>query len=214
MEELKRPKLPIHRVEFHEITKKGVEHGVAHPRKLDDNLYDAQRARRVLDRIVGYDVSALVWSKLAFGLSAGRVQSVALRLIVDLGSAGGPVGLITYMRTDSLRVSEDAIQELRVKIAELYGADHLPEQPNRYKAKKNAQEAHEAIRPTSMELPPESIRKHLKDEQYKLYKLIWDRFVASQMSPAVYDQTGVDIEATVTKKGAHATYGLRASGRV
>jgi len=83
MEELKRPKLPIHRVEFHEITKKGVEHGVAHPRKLDDNLYDAQRARRVLDRIVGYDVSALVWSKLAFGLSAGRVQSVALRLIVD-----------------------------------------------------------------------------------------------------------------------------------
>src|SRR5215470_15894556 len=83
MEELKRPKLPIHRVEFHEITKKSVEHGVSHPRKLDDHLYDAQRARRVLDRIVGYDVSALVWSKLAFGLSAGRVQSVALRLIVD-----------------------------------------------------------------------------------------------------------------------------------
>ena len=83
MEELKRPKLPIQRVEFHEITKKGVEHGVEHPRKLDENLYDAQRARRVLDRIVGYDVSALVWSKLAFGLSAGRVQSVALRLIVD-----------------------------------------------------------------------------------------------------------------------------------
>src|SRR6185436_19062197 len=83
MEELKRPKLPIRRVEFFEITKKGVDHGVAHPRKLDGNLYDAQRARRVLDRIVGYDVSALVWSKLAFGLSAGRVQSVALRLIVD-----------------------------------------------------------------------------------------------------------------------------------
>src|SRR5262245_37285759 len=83
MEELKRPKLPIHRVEFYEITKKGGDHGVAHPRKLDDNLYDAQRARRVLDRIVGYDVSALVWKKLAFGLSAGRVQSVALRLIVD-----------------------------------------------------------------------------------------------------------------------------------
>src|SRR3954447_11598959 len=83
MEELKRPKLPIHRVEFHEITKKGVQHGVDHPRKLDVHLYDAQRCRRVLDRIVGYDVSALVWSKLAFGLSAGRVQSVALRLIVD-----------------------------------------------------------------------------------------------------------------------------------
>jgi DNA topoisomerase-1 len=334
MEELKRPKLPIHRVEFHEITKKGVEHGVAHPRKLDDNLYDAQRARRVLDRIVGYDVSALVWSKLAFGLSAGRVQSVALRLIVDrereieafvpeeywnvgvalvgqkrpslvarlvsadgekfevkndatatvvrgglesaqyvvekitrreqrrkapapystsklqqdgtsylrfttkrtmqiaqglyegvdLGKDGGPVGLITYMRTDSLRVGEDAIQSLREHIAGKYGADHLPEKPNYYKAKKNAQEAHEAIRPTSLEFPPDSIRKHLKDEQYKLYKLIWERFVASQMAPAVYDQTSVDIDATVgaagkSKKSAdgvpgHAKYGLRATGRV
>ncbi len=325
MEELKRPKLPIHRVEFHEITKKGVEHGVAHPRKLDDNLYDAQRARRVLDRIVGYDVSALVWKKLAFGLSAGRVQSVALRLIVDrereieafvpeeywnvgvglvgqrrpsfvgrllsadgekfevknestatqvrgdlegaryavtkitrreqkrkapapystsklqqdatsylrfttkrtmqiaqglyegvdLGKDGGPVGLITYMRTDSLRVSEDAIQEVRAKIARTYGEDHLPQTPNYYRAKKNAQEAHEAIRPTSMDLPPDSIRKHLKDEQYKLYKLIWDRFVASQMSPAVYDQTSVDIDASVTRKApAHKAYGLRVTGRV
>jgi DNA topoisomerase-1 len=331
MEELKRPKLPIQRVEFHEITKKGIEHGVSHPRKLDDHLYDAQRARRVLDRIVGYDVSALVWSKLAFGLSAGRVQSVALRLIVDrereieafvpeeywnvgvallgqkrpsflgrlvsengeklevkneatatrvredllqasyrvakitrreqrrkapapystsklqqdatsylrfttkrtmqiaqglyegvdLGKDGGPVGLITYMRTDSLRVSEDAITAVRETIAHTYGKDHLPETPNRYKAKKNAQEAHEAIRPTSMELPPDSIRKHLKDEQYKLYKLIWQRFVASQMSPAVYDQTSVDIEAAVGEKkskngngGAKRTYGLRASGRV
>jgi len=332
MEELKRPKLPIHRVEFHEITKKGVEHGVSHPRKLDDHLYDAQRARRVLDRIVGYDVSALVWSKLAFGLSAGRVQSVALRLIVDrereieafipeeywnvgvglvgqkrpnfvgrlvsadgekfevknaataavvraglesakysvakitkreqkrkapapystsklqqdatsylrfttkrtmqiaqglyegvdLGKDGGPVGLITYMRTDSLRVSEDAIQELRVHIGRKYGDDHLPEKPNYYKAKKNAQEAHEAIRPTSLEFPPDSIRKHLKDEQYKLYKLIWERFVASQMAPAVYDQTSVDIDAAVApaskpKKGAevpgHDKYGLRATGR-
>jgi DNA topoisomerase-1 len=329
MEELKRPKLPIHRVEFHEITKKGVDHGVAHPRKLDDHLYDAQRARRVLDRIVGYDVSALVWSKLAFGLSAGRVQSVALRLIVDrereieafvpeeywnigvglvgqkrpsffarfvseageklevkdgttatrvkddlqrasfavtkitkreqkrkapapystsklqqdatsylrfttkrtmqiaqglyegvdLGKDGGAVGLITYMRTDSLRVSEDAIQELRGWVAKTYGADHLPETPNYYRAKKNAQEAHEAIRPTSMDLPPDSIKKHLKDEQYKLYKLIWQRFIASQMAPAVYDQTGVDIEAAVVdgnKKngGARRVYGLRASGRV
>jgi len=333
MEELKRPKLPIHRVEFHEITKKGVQHGVSNPRKLDDNLYDAQRARRVLDRIVGYDVSALVWSKLAFGLSAGRVQSVALRLIVDrereieafvpeeywnvgvallgqkrpsflarlvsadgeklevkneatatvvrsglegasyavakitrreqkrkapapystsklqqdatsylrfttkrtmqiaqglyegvdLGKDGGPVGLITYMRTDSLRVSEDAIQEVRTHIGRKYGDDHLPEKPNYYKAKKNAQEAHEAIRPTSLEFPPDSIRKHLKDEQYKLYKLIWERFVASQMSPAVYDQTSVDIDATVAatakpKKrtdgaAAHDKYGLRATGR-
>ncbi|MET0594798.1 MAG: type I DNA topoisomerase, partial [Polyangiaceae bacterium] len=332
MEELKRPKLPISRVEFHEITKKGVEHGVSHPRKLDDHLYDAQRARRVLDRIVGYDVSALVWSKLAFGLSAGRVQSVALRLIVDrereieafvpeeywnvgvglvgkkrpsfvarlvsadgeklevkdgataevvrvglqgakyavakvtkreqkrkapapystsklqqdatsylrftakrtmqiaqglyegvdLGKDGGPVGLITYMRTDSLRVSEDAVTQVREHIGKKYGEDHLPAKPNEYKAKKNAQEAHEAIRPTSLEFPPDSIRKHLKDEQYKLYKLIWERFVASQMAPAVYDQTSVDIDATVAasdkpKKGApvagHDVYGMRATGR-
>ncbi len=332
MEELKRPKLPISRVEFHEITKKGVEHGVSNPRKLNDNLYDAQRARRVLDRIVGYDVSALVWKQLAFGLSAGRVQSVALRLIVDrereieafvpeeywnvgasligkkkpnfvarlvsadgekievkngavaavvqsglqgakytvakitrreqrrkapapystsklqqdgtsylrfttkrtmqiaqglyegvdLGKDGGPVGLITYMRTDSLRVSDDAVAQVREHIGKTYGDDHLPEKPNVYKAKKNAQEAHEAIRPTSLEFPPDSIRKHLKDEQYKLYKLIWERFVASQMSPAVYDQTSVDIDAAVApadkpKKGAevpgHDTYGLRATGR-
>ena len=326
MEELKRPKLPIHRVEFHEITKKGVDHGVSHPRKLDDHLYDAQRCRRVLDRIVGYDVSALVWSKLAFGLSAGRVQSVALRLIVDrereieafipeeywnigsaligqkkpsfvgrlvtadgeklevkdgtlaarvraglesarykvakitkreqrrkapspystsklqqdatsylrfttkrtmqiaqglyegvdLGKDGGPVGLITYMRTDSLRVSDDAIAEVRLKIARLFGEDHLPDKPNIYKAKKNAQEAHEAIRPTSLEFPPDTIKKYLKDEQYKVYKLIWERFVASQMAPAVYDQTSVDIEATVTINGGspHRKYGLRVSGRV
>jgi DNA topoisomerase-1 len=350
-EEIKRPKLPIRRVEFHEITKKGVEHGVNNPRALDDNLYDAQRARRVLDRIVGYDVSALVWSKLAFGLSAGRVQSVALRLIVDrereieafvpeeywnvgvaltkrpagktpsfaarlvsadgekievkngqvaavvraglehsrykvakigrreqkrhapapystsklqqdatsylrfttkrtmqiaqglyegvdLGKDGGPVGLITYIRTDSVRVSEDAIAQVREYIGKQFGPTHLPEKPNVYKAKKNAQEAHEAIRPTSLELHPNVVKKHLKDEQYKLYKLIWERFVASQMAPAVYDQTSVDIEATVegsangrpnggaaAKNGGNGAngheevpsyekYGLRVSGRV
>ena len=120
---------------------------------------------------------------------------------VDLGKELGTVGLITYMRTDSLRVSDDAVQAVRETIAETYGEDHLPAKPNEYRAKKNAQEAHEAIRPTSLELDPESIKKYLKDEQYKLYKLIWDRFLASQMSPAVYDQTGVDIEATVTPRG-------------
>jgi DNA topoisomerase-1 len=325
-EELKRPNLDMQRVEFHEITKKGVEHGVAHPRRLDAHLYDAQRARRVLDRIVGYDVSALVWSKLAFGLSAGRVQSVALRLIVDrereidafvpdeywnigaallgkqkpsfvarlvgadgeklevksgdkaatvkkqldtasyrvakiarreqkrnapapyttsklqqdatsylrfttkrtmqiaqglyegidLGKDGGPVGLITYMRTDSVRVSNDAIAEVRDHIAARFGQDHLPEKPNAFKSKKSAQEAHEAIRPTSLEFAPEVVRKHLKEEQYKLYKLIWNRFVGSQMAPALYDQTSVDIEATPTTNGAgsHRSYTLRASGRV
>lgn len=324
-QEIKSPKLKLSRVEFHEITKKGVEHGVNNPRELDENLYDAQRARRVLDRIVGYDVSALVWSKLAFGLSAGRVQSVALRLIVDrereieafipeeywnigvalralagpsfqtkLASAdgeklevhegetaaavrrdlqaaryevakvarreqkrnppapyttsklqqdgtnylhygakrtmqiaqalyegvdlkrdGGPVGLITYMRTDSTRVSNDAIDEVRGVIAKRYGKAFLPSSPNVYRSKKSAQDAHEAIRPTSVELHPESVRKHLKEEQYRLYKMIWNRFVASQMTPAVYDRTTVDIDATPTRADkAHASYGVRATGRV
>jgi DNA topoisomerase-1 len=325
-EELNSGKKTAKRVEFHEITKKGVEYGVAHPRELDKHLYDAQRARRVLDRIVGYDVSALVWSKLAFGLSAGRVQSVALRLIVDrereieafvpeeywncgaalaadsrngsgehpflarlvarndeklavkhadeanavrrglegaryvvakvtkserkrhppapyttsklqqdsvnrlgfgakramqiaqglyegvdLGKDGGSVGLITYMRTDSVRLSPDAVNAAREHIVATYGAEWVPAQPNVFKSKKNAQDAHEAIRPTALELTPESVRRHLKDDQFKLYKLIWDRFLASQMTPAVYDQTSVDIEAVATDKTA---YGLRASGRV
>ncbi|XXY51593.1 type I DNA topoisomerase [Sorangium sp. So ce269] len=327
-EEIKNPRLKVARVEFHEITKKGVDHGVHNPRKLDENLYDAQRARRVLDRIVGYDVSALVWSKLAFGLSAGRVQSVALRLIVDrereveafvpeeywniavglaaasppqrapfvakLASAdgkklevtngevaakvradletagyrvakvvrreqkrnppapyttsklqqdatnylhfgakrtmqiaqalyegidlkrdGGPVGLITYMRTDSTRVSDDAIAEVRGVVAKRYGKEFVPERPNVYKSKKNAQDAHEAIRPTSVEIHPDSIKKHLKDEQYKLYKLIWNRFVASQMNPAVYDRTTVEIDATPTLAApAYRSYLARASGRI
>ncbi len=322
-EELKSPKRETKRVEFHEITKKGVEYGVSHPRQLDEHLYDAQRARRVLDRIVGYDVSALVWSKLAFGLSAGRVQSVALRLIVDrereieafvpeeywncgaglsakdgveppfvarlasrrgekiavkngdeaavvrrhlegasyrvvkvtkserkrhppapyttsklqqdavnrlgfgakramqiaqglyegvdLGKDGGSVGLITYMRTDSTRLSPDAVNAAREHIAGRYGAPFVPAQPNVFKSKKNAQDAHEAVRPTSLDLPPEAVRRHLRDDQFKLYKMIWERFVASQMTPAVYDQTSVDIDAAAADGTA---YGLRASGRV
>jgi DNA topoisomerase-1 len=326
-EELKPARKATKRVEFHEITKKGVEYGVSHPRELDKHLYDAQRARRVLDRIVGYDVSALVWSKLAFGLSAGRVQSVALRLIVDrereieafvpeeywncgaalapsgrtngagehpfvarlasrageklavknadeaaqvrrhlegaryqvakvtrserkrnppapyttsklqqdavnrlgfgakrtmqiaqglyegidLGKDGGAVGLITYMRTDSTRLSPDAVNAARDFVGRTYGHEWVPAQPNVFKSKKNAQEAHEAIRPTSLELPPESVRRHLKDDQFKVYKLIWDRFVASQMTPAVYDQTTVEVDATCEDG---TMYGLRASGRV
>jgi len=314
------------RVEFHEITKTGVQRGVATPRKLNRHLYDAQRARRVLDRIVGYDVSALVWSKLAFGLSAGRVQSVALRLIVDrereieafvpeeywnigatlakavkngapskqpfatrlaqengkkvevkdgvnaarikkdlesatfrvakitkserkrkptgpyttsklqqdavnrlgfgakrtmqiaqglyegvdLGKDGGTVGLITYMRTDSTRVSPDALAAVREYVTEKYGKESVPAEPNVFKSKKNAQDAHEAIRPTSLEHTPDHVRKHLKDDQFKLYKLIWDRFVASQMKDAIYDQTSVEIEA----KAKDASYMLRTSGRI
>jgi DNA topoisomerase I len=324
MEELQRPDLNVRRVEFEEITKKGVQRGLDNPRDLDQNLYDAQRCRRVLDRIVGYDVSALVWSKLAFGLSAGRVQSVALRLIVerereieafvpeeywnvgvtlkgkakssfnarltkadgeklevkdgtlaaqvkdeltnasykianvtqreqkrnatapyttskiqqdatsylrfttkrtmsiaqklyegiDLKKDGGLVGLITYMRTDSVRVSPDAIIEARTYIENTHGKQFLPAQPNVFKSRKDAQEAHEAIRPTSLEYTPAKVRKYLTDEQYKLYKLVWDRFLASQMAPAVYDQTGIDIEATCKAGSKHKVLGLRASGKV
>lgn len=324
-EELGRKGLDVARVEFEEITKKGVAKGLEHPRELDAKLYDAQRARRVLDRIVGYDVSALVWNKLAFGLSAGRVQSVALRLIVerereieafvpveywnvavplktergavfqarfvtldgekievsnaeqagslhaDLDSAkyrvaqvtrreqkrnapapyttsklqqdasshlrfaakrtmsiaqklyegvdlkkdGGPVGLITYMRTDSVRVSVDAIEDVRRHIDAEFGPKFVPAKPNVFKSRKDAQEAHEAIRPTSLEFTPELVKKHLTEEQFKLYKLIWDRFVASQMSHALYDQTGVDIEAIPTRADAGSQrIGLRASGKV
>jgi DNA topoisomerase-1 len=327
-EELTGKPLKAKRVEFHEITKNGVLKGVASPRALDKNLYDAQRARRVLDRIVGYDVSALVWSKLAFGLSAGRVQSVALRLIVDhereieafvpveywnigaqltklvkanggapkkvpfatrlsqengkkievtdgttaarvkadlesatfrvakvttserkrkpyapyttsklqqdavnrlgfgakrtmqvaqglyegvdLGKELGTVGLITYMRTDSTRVSPEALQGARDYATEKYGADSIPKEPNVFKSKKNSQDAHEAIRPTSLDYPPDAVRKHLKDEQFKLYKLIWERFIASQMKDAIFDQTSIDIEA----KAKASAYTLRASGRV
>lgn len=322
------PKAEIKRVLFNEITKKGVLEGIAHPRDLDANLYEAQRTRRVLDRIGGYPLSSLLWNKFTFGLSAGRVQTPALRLIVDrqrerdafvpqnywlvsaqlvgssepsfeaslatidgkslekIGSrlaatsepqaarckadldkatyrvvsvkkretkrkAPAPyttsklqqdassrlrmspkrtmsvaqklyegvtigrgknaeiVGLITYMRTDSTRLSDDAVRECREYVEKTYGKSSLPEQPNIFKTKKqNVQDAHEAIRPTRMDLPPEAVEKYLAPEQLKLYKLIWNRFVACQMAPAVYDQTRVEIEATANGR----TYGLRASG--
>jgi DNA topoisomerase-1 len=320
----------IERVLFEEITKRGVKEGLEHPRALDSNLYEAQRTRRVLDRIGGYPLSSLLWKKLAFGLSAGRVQTPALRIIVDrqhqrdafvpvdywlvdarlkgtkphsfhasLQSVDGKkldkvgsrlaatneedanvyladlkaadyrvkaitkrkasrkapapyttsklqqdaanrlsmppkrtmriaqqlyegitlgrgknaetVGLITYMRTDSTRLSPDAVNEGRAYIAKKFGKEFVPEKPNVFKSKKqNVQDAHEAIRPTRLDLPPEEVSKYLTDPQRKLYKLIWDRFIASQMTPAVFDQTGVEIEATAKKR----TYGLRASGSV
>ena len=321
------PGVPCERVLFNEITKKGVSEGVAHPRELDGALYEAQRTRRVLDRIGGYPLSSLLWKKLAFGLSAGRVQTPALRIIVDrqteieafipqdywpvdvqligqkrpgfsahlenvngekleriasrpaattehdsnryvadlkvatyrvakitrreqkrhapapyttsklqqdastrLGMApkramriaqtlyegvelgkGELVGLITYMRTDSVRLSDDAVTEARAFIDATFGATALPAKPIVYKSKKaNVQDAHEAIRPSRMDLPPESVRKDLKDEQFRLYKLIWDRFIACQMVPAVYDQTSVDIEGLAN----NTRYGLRASGSI
>ncbi len=332
MEEVKKANkdAAVQRVLFNEITKKGVHEGLDHPRELDGHLYEAQRTRRVLDRIGGYPLSSLLWRKLAFGLSAGRVQTPALRLIVDRQSAIeafvprdywlveaallGPtkpqltaslvevlgeklekvssrsaatsehdatryvtdlkkasyrvakvtrreqkrrapapyttsklqqdastrlgmapkrtmsvaqglyegiqlgrgkdaetVGLITYMRTDSTRLSADAVQDCRAYVQKTYGPEAVPEQPNVWKTKKqNVQDAHEAIRPTRMDLPPDEVRKYLKDDQLRLYKLIWDRFVACQMTPAVYDLTMVDIEAMVEGR----SYGLRASGSI
>ncbi len=295
----------IQRVTFNEITKKAVQEAFKHPREIDRNLVDAQQTRRVLDRLVGYQVSPLLWDKVRRGLSAGRVQTVALRLIVerereikafqkveywtmDAHLAGpkppafdarfvganpeknlipneeeakrieellkaatwkvasvdkkerrrnptapfttskfqqdasrklrfsvkrammiaqrlyegvdvgeeGTVGLITYMRTDSTRVSPDAVTEVREYIANEFGGKYLPESANAYASKqKGAQEAHEAIRPTSAARNPESVKKYLQEDEYKVYKLIWQRFVASQMMPAVFDQTTVDISA-------------------
>jgi DNA topoisomerase I len=311
--------IPIHRVTFNEITSKAVKAAFEHPRDIDWNLVDAQTTRRVLDRIVGYQISPLLWDKVRRGLSAGRVQTVALRLIVEREreikafekkeywtidahlSAGKPpafdarfigidgektevpneeeatrirkaaekavwtvrsvekkerrrnalapfitsklqqdasrklrfsvkrvmmiaqrlyegvelgdeglVGLITYMRTDSTRVSADALAEVREMIASNFGNEYLPEKPNTFKSKKeNTQDAHEAIRPTSVVRHPDSIKQYLHEDEFKVYNLIWQRFVASQMMPALFDQTSVDIEAK-----ADRAYNFRVTGSV
>jgi DNA topoisomerase-1 len=310
----------IYRVMFNEITKKAIQKAFETPGQVNVHLVDAQQARRVLDRLVGYKISPLLWDKVRRGLSAGRVQTVALRLIVErereirafvkkeywtidvdlaakksplltarlirrneqtpevgsqqaadeviaqldgadyiVKSVGtrekkrnpvapfitstlqqessrklrfsvkrtmmlaqrlyegielgkeGAVGLITYMRTDSTRVSEDALKDARDYIAERYGKDFLPPSANIYKSKKDAQDAHEAIRPTSMAYAPDLMEKHLAEDEMKLYRLIWNRFVASQMMPALYDQTTIDVSA----KGRNAAdYVFRATGSV
>ena len=305
----------IFRVTFNEITPKAIRAAFDHPRQVNADLVDAQQARRVLDRIVGYKISPLLWDKVRRGLSAGRVQTVALRLIVereleirafipqeywsihamlDAGEpplfeaklskykgedieihnqegadailaavnkakwevasvnqkekrrnppppfttsklqqaaynrlrytakrtmalaqrlyegvelgAEGSVALITYMRTDSVNVSQDALAQVRELIPERFGSNYLPEKPNYYKSKKDAQEAHEAVRPTEVSRAPEDVRKYLDDDLFKLYQLIWQRFVASQMLPAVFDQTSIDISA--------GDYTFRATGSV
>jgi len=296
----------VHRVLLHEITEKAIKQAIANPGRLDQHLFEAQQARRVLDRLVGYKVSPLLWEKVKRGISAGRVQSVALRIIVEreiereafraeeywtldahleaqnppsfkarlyshkdqridnkayklpeaearaiiaecehqpfsvskierkevrrspappfitsrlqqeaarrlyyapsrtmkiaqrlyegmeLGDQGA-VGLITYMRTDSPRVSDDALAAVREHIEARYGKDYLPGRPNMYRSGKSAQEAHEAIRPTSLERDPESMAHYLQKDELALYTLIYNRFVSSQMNPAVYDRTTVDI---------------------
>jgi DNA topoisomerase I len=303
------------RVRFNEITQKAIKAAFEKPTQVDEHLVDAQQARRVLDRIVGYKVSPLLWDKVRRGLSAGRVQTVALRLIVErerevrafvpkeywtihaLLAAGEPpafeaklskykgedleipdeaeaqrvvaavehaiwqvtnvtqkekrrnapppfttsklqqaaynrlrytakrtmmlaqrlyegvelgdegsVALITYMRTDSVRVSNEALGQVRDQIGASYGEKYLPEKPNFFKSKKEAQEAHEAIRPTEVSRTPESVRPFLEPDMFKLYQMIWQRFVASQMVPAVFDQTTIDVSA--------ADYTFRASGSV
>ena len=294
------------RVTFNEITKKVVQESIQEPREIDQDLVDAQQARRILDRIVGYELSPLLWKKIRRGLSAGRVQSVATRMVDDrdreieafqpeeywtldakllgeeakkipfaaryhgkngkkaeLKSADeveavvhetenapflvktvkrtdkhrspsppfttstmqqeasrklsmtprrtmaiaqqlyegvdiegeGTVGLITYMRTDSLRLSEEALSSVRGFIQGRYGKDYCPAKPIHYKAKANAQDAHEAIRPSNVNWTPEQVKKDLTNEQYRLYRLIWSRFVACQMSNAVYDSVSVEVEA-------------------
>jgi DNA topoisomerase-1 len=333
-------KKKIRRVTFNEITKSAVQEAFKHPRDLDQDLVASQQTRRVLDRLVGYQVSPLLWKKVRRGLSAGRVQTVAVRLVVErereigafkpvenwtldavlypekqaetklkahfvgidgeparvangqdkdgkdqfisnalpdkkttdeviaalqdakwslvsvqstekqrrpqapfitsqlqrdaankLGfnvrrtmgvaqrlyegidvGAEGTVGLITYMRTDSPRVSPEAIAGARERITKQLGAKYLPKTPNLYKGKKAAQDAHEAIRPTDVSRTPESIARYLTEEQLKLYRLIWQRFLASQMAPAVFDVTTAKIAAVSTKTGK--TYDFRLSGSV
>lgn len=295
----------VSRVVFHEITPAAVKESFKKPHEFDPNMVEAQLGRRVLDRIVGYFLSPLLWKKITRGLSAGRVQSVALRLVVDrekeiqkfspreyweieadlkkktqevifrakLEKVGEkkteivnkeetektaadirnkefivleikksekkryadppfitstmqqeafnklrfnatktmivaqqlyegidigeetPVGLITYMRTDSTRVAPEAIKEVRNLIAKNFGKDYLPDSPNIYKVKKLAQEAHEAVRPTLINRPAESLKEFLSHDQYKLYELIYNRFISSQMTPARFQGTSVDILA-------------------
>lgn len=295
----------VHRVLIHEITPRGVKEALDNPRGLQESLYRAQQARRILDRLVGYKISPLLWKKVKRGLSAGRVQSVALRLIcerereieefvpeeywtitaelehpskpppfkaklskkggqkveirtedearaileelqalkfvvhgvkrkerrrtpappfitstlqqeaskrlrfsvkrtmvlaqqlyegVELGKLGHR-GLITYMRTDSVRVAPEAIEAARNLIRELFGPEYLPSKPHPFKSRKGAQEAHEAIRPASLDLPPDKVRPYLTQDQYALYKLIWDRFLASQMAQARLEQMTVEVKA-------------------
>jgi DNA topoisomerase I len=305
----------IYRVLFNEITPKAIKLAVENPGRINKKVVDAQQARRILDRLVGYKVSPLLWDKVRRGISAGRVQTVALRLIVErerevlafkaeeywsitarlegheppqfdaklakikgataevhnqeeadhilrslegatfnvdsvvtkekkrypvppyttskiqqeaarklrftvkktmliaqrlyegieLGEEGR-IGLITYMRTDSTRISDEAMQMVRSYVSDVYGGPYLTESPVIYKTKKDAQDAHEAIRPTFVGRTPDDLKGFLSEDEYKLYRLIWTRFVASQMNPAVYDQTSVEITAK--------DYLFRASGRV
>jgi DNA topoisomerase I len=330
-EEIRPANSNIKRILFNEITKRGITEGLSHPGEINQHKFESQQARRILDRLVGYQISPILWNKVQRGLSAGRVQSVAVRMIVErereiaafkpeeywtieadlegprppgfraklskidgkkaeltngdetraiadeiralppggglrvaeverkerrknplppfitsrlqqegarklrftakktmalaqrlyegLELGDGPVGLITYMRTDSTRLSDDALADARNYIAGRFGAENLPETANVYKTKKSAQDAHEAIRPASTEYDPERVRQLLEqvaqgdreklrdvEDYVRLYTLIWNRFIACQMKPAIYDQTTVDVQG--------GRYTLRATGQV
>ena len=321
------PKAAFHRAEFHEITKSAVTRAIEKPTRISQSRVDAQQARRIIDRLVGYEVSELLWHKVWRGLSAGRVQTVALRIIVERESERerfspvpyfsvpvvltkdsaafparvvvwrgeklqfdgsdprlatqqaadevrshvessrlrvvsvearerrtnpappfttpklqqaaarslgfsvrktmalaqrlyegrnvgdrGSVGLVTYMRTDSVRIAEEALLAVRQHIGSTFGPASLPAEPRRYREKKDAQGAHEAIRPTYLDLPPEAVAPHLEPDELKLYRLIWNRFVASQMTPSVSEVTTVEIEAR--REGSPDVAGVRATGTV
>ena len=309
-QELKKTKKPVFRITYNEITKGAIQAAVDNPAGINQSLFDAQQTRRILDRLVGYQISPILWQNVKPGLSAGRVQSVAVRLIcereaeidafetteywtitatlkgnepspfdakllqigsekaaistygftidetrakeivdeakteqyvvkdiqkrerkrrpvppfitstlqqeaarklrftarrtmsiaqqlyegLEVGSQGS-IGLITYMRTDSTRIANEALNEARGYIRKTYGSEYLPSKAIHYRSRNSAQDAHEAIRPTSADRTPESLRSHLSSEQYRLYDLIWKRFIASQMTPAVLDQTTIDITA-------------------
>jgi len=320
------PPVEVRRVLFHEITKKGVTQGMADPRSLDRNKFDSQQARRIVDRIVGYSLSPLLWKKVRRGLSAGRVQSVAVKIIWErekriasfvpeeywsltarfagsvppeftakLVEAGGKkvrprtgeetlvfrravengpfvvreirkkmrrrsppppfttsklqqegarklrmpsyrtmmvaqslyegvdvpgaglVGLITYMRTDSVRVADEAVAAAREHIRTAHGEAYLPPSPHVYRNRKSAQDAHEAIRPTSMEFPPAKVKPILNRDQYRLYELIWNRFIASQMAAAEFEQTAIDILCEPSAGERHLSTGaclFRATGSI
>ena len=242
----------IKRIQFNEITAKAVKEALAHPRDLNEDLFDAQQARRILDRLVGYKISPLLWKTIKRGISAGRVQSVALRLIaereeerevfkpeeywlfkvllsadtpppfitstlqqaanqrlsytakrtmniaqrlyegVELGDRG-LTALITYMRTDSTRIADEARDAAKDFIATHFGKDYLPKRARVYKAKGSAQDAHEAVRPVDVTITPDEVKQHLPPDQYNLYRLIWSRFVASQMAGARFHDTTVTI---------------------
>src|SRR5207247_1674297 len=208
----------VRRVLFHEITKEAVAQALANPVDIDQKKVDAQQARRILDRLVGYKASPLLWKSLKTGLSAGRVQTVALRLIVereegirkfvpqeywtieaDLEKDGQvfQARLHNCMRTESTRVADSAIAQARDFIKAQFDERYLPATPNVYggtRGQSRVQDAHEAIRPTDAQRRPEDLKDALEADLFKLYQLIWRRFVASQMNPAVYETTTVDFD--------------------